>query len=130
MTEAMRQGPAVKRAAILVAVVAVLMGSAWVSAEVEQGRPRNGQAIYEDFCFRCHGLKGKGDGPDAGKLKVKPANFQSPQSRSKTEFELLTIVSNGVAFTPMHTWRGKMSDEEMIEVVRYIRQLAPHSPGM
>jgi hypothetical protein len=29
----------------------------------EDGRIRTGRMIYEEHCFRCHGLNGEGDGP-------------------------------------------------------------------
>jgi cytochrome c oxidase cbb3-type subunit 3 len=113
-----------------VALGIVVLGVTWVSAQGDPGRTRNGQLIYEDVCYRCHGPNGEGNGPDADRLIVRPANLQSPQSRSKSEFELLTAVSYGIAFSPMHAWRGKLSDEEMLEVIRYIRQLAPYNPAL
>src|ERR1039458_4627560 len=34
-----------------------------------------GQYIYENRCLKCHGATGKGDGPSADLLAVKPADF-------------------------------------------------------
>ena len=58
-------------------------------------------------------------------LIVPPANLQSQASRAKTDWELLVTISNGVLFTPMHSFRGKLSDEQMLDVLSYIRSIAP-----
>ena len=110
--------------------VIVLFGlGAWVSAHA-QGRIRTGAAIYEEHCARCHGLTGRGDGPDAQSLIVRPANLQSLRSRAKTDFDLFTTVAYGIAYSPMHGWRGRLTDEEMLEVISYVRTLAPFYPAL
>ena len=119
-----------KRGVIVAGVLLVVFCSSWVSAQLGQLNPRSGQAIYDEYCFRCHGLTGKGDGPEAGRQLVPPANFQSLRSRSKTDFELLTIVAHGVAFSPMHGFLGRLTDDELLEVINYIRTLAPYLPNI
>ena len=117
-----------KRLGTILTVLAVIaFCSSWVAA---QGRPARGQVLYDEHCARCHGLTGKGDGPDAAKLIVPPANFHTARSKAKTDFELLTSISYGIAFSPMHAWRGKVTDEELLELVRYLRELAPFTPSL
>jgi cytochrome c oxidase cbb3-type subunit 3 len=116
-----------KLGAILTVFAVIAFCSSWVAA---QGRTARGQILYDEHCARCHGLTGKGDGPDAARLTVPPANFQSARSRAKTDFELLTSISYGIAFSPMHAWRGKITDEELLELVRYLRELAPFTPSL
>ena len=70
------------------------------------GNPRDGQAIYEKTCLRCHGEKLDGNGPEGQYLIVRPANFQSVNSRAKTDWELLITIANGALFSPMHGYRG------------------------
>ena len=111
----------------VLAALIIVMGSSWVAA---QGRTARGQVLYDEHCARCHGLTGKGDGPDGARLTVPPANFHTARSRAKTDFELLTTISYGIAFSPMHAWRGKVTDEELLELVRYIRELAPFNPSL
>lgn len=118
----------VKKRAIMASVLMVILLGSWVAAPGEQGRPMRGQAIYDEYCFHCHGMKGQGDGPEARIQIVPPANFQSPRSRAKADFELLTIVSYGIAFSPMHGFRGRLTDDELLEVIDYIRTMAPFLP--
>lgn len=119
-----------QNSAIVVGALTVILCCAWVTARGEQGRPMRGQPIYDEYCFRCHGMTGQGDGPDARIQLVPPTNFQSLRSRSKTDFDLLTIIAYGVAFSPMHGWRGRLTDEEILEVISYIRTLAPFNPAL
>ena len=34
-----------------------------------------GEVLFQKHCVSCHGLKGKGDGPESKKLKRKPADL-------------------------------------------------------
>jgi mono/diheme cytochrome c family protein len=83
-----------------------------------------GKAVYERHCQSCHGVTGYGDGPDAGSLRVPPANFQRFRSFLKSDDELLRTIEHGVVFSPMHSWRGTLTDGEMQDVVAYIRLLS------
>ena len=57
-------------------------------------------------------------------LKVAPANFHRFMSFLKSDEELLLTIEHGVVFSPMHAWRGQLTDGEMQDVVAYIRLLA------
>jgi mono/diheme cytochrome c family protein len=83
-----------------------------------------GKAVYARHCQNCHGPTGRGDGPVAASLKVPPANFQRFQSFLKSDEELLRTIEHGVVFSPMHAWRGQLTDGEMQDVVAYIRRLS------
>ncbi|MBX3330641.1 MAG: cytochrome c [Nitrospira sp.] len=83
-----------------------------------------GKTVYERHCQSCHGPNGRGDGPAAASLKVPPANFQRFQSFLKSDEELLRTIEHGVVFSPMHAWRGRLTDGEMQDVVAYIRVLS------
>jgi mono/diheme cytochrome c family protein len=84
----------------------------------------HGKAVYEQHCQHCHGMTGRGDGPGAVSLKVPPANFQRFRSFLKSDEELLRTIEHGVVFSPMHSWRGQLTDGEMQDVVAYIRVLS------
>jgi cytochrome c oxidase cbb3-type subunit 3 len=109
-------------------VVAFVLVSAFTSvvfAQVIRGDSKAGQVVYEQQCLRCHGAKLDGNGPDSRDLIVQPANLRSQLSRSKTDWELLVAISNGVLFSPMHGFRGKLSDQQMLDVLSYIRSISP-----
>lgn len=109
-------------------VVAFVLVSAFTSvafAQVIRGDSKVGQGVYEQQCLRCHGAKLDGNGPDSQDLIVRPANLRSQLSRSKTDWELLVAISNGVLFSPMHGFRGKLTDQQMLDVLSYIRSMSP-----
>ena len=83
-----------------------------------------GKAVYERHCQTCHGAGGWGDGPAAANLKVAPADFHRFRSFLKSDEELLRTIEHGVVFSPMHAWRGQLTDGEMLDVLAYIRLLS------
>lgn len=113
-----------KNLSILFAICLVILGSSLAAGQTNRGNPRDGQAIYEKQCLRCHGEKLDGAGPDGQYLIVRPANLQSVNSRAKTDWELLITIANGALFSPMHGYRGKLTDQQMMDVLSYIRTIA------
>ncbi len=109
---------------LLFAMALISVSTSIVFAQVIRGDAKAGQAVYEQQCLRCHGVTLDGNGSDSKDLVIPPANLQSKQSRSKTDWELLVAISNGVLFSPMHGFRGKLTDQQMLDVLSYIRSVA------
>jgi mono/diheme cytochrome c family protein len=114
-----------KTFSVICALGIIILGSSWAAGQNARGNPDAGQAVYEKQCLRCHGSKLDGKGPDSRDLIVQPANLLSQASRTKTDWELLVTISNGVLFTPMHSFRGKLTDQQMLDVLSYIRSVVP-----
>ena len=110
---------------MVVTVIVILAAASFVYAQVLRGDPKAGQSIYQQQCMRCHGTELDGNGPDSRDLIVQPANLRSSIIRSKTDWELLVAISNGVLFSPMHGFRGKLTDEQLLDVLSYIRAVSP-----
>lgn len=117
-----------KSVAVIWTIGLVVLASSWAAGQTARGNPKEGQTVYQQHCLRCHGDKLDGNGPESGDLIVRPANLQSQIVRSKTDWELLVTISNGVLFTPMHSYRGKLTDQQMLDVLSYIRAVSP--PGV
>ena len=114
---------------VILSVLLLVVGySSWVAAQAVRGNPQAGQVVYEKNCLRCHGEKLDGDGSEGQYLIVRPTNLQSITSRSKTDWELLITISHGAAFTPMHGFRGKLTDQQVMDVLAYVRVMAPFDP--
>jgi len=113
---------------VMASIVGIVLLSSWVAAQSERGNPKIGQALYEQHCLRCHGMSGDGNGPDAQFLIVPPANFHSDRSRSKTDMELMNVIAYGVVFSPMHGWGNRLSEQQMWDILSYIRMIVPFNP--
>jgi cytochrome c oxidase cbb3-type subunit 3 len=111
-----------------IATLIVLFSASWGIAEILSGNPKQGARIYQQLCLRCHGEKLDGRGPEAQDLKAMPTDLQSASSRTKSDWELLVIVAHGVMFTPMHGFRDKLSEQDIKDVLSYIRTEAPFRP--
>lgn len=83
-----------------------------------------GKAVYARQCQSCHGDRGYGNGPAADSLTIAPADFHRVRSFLKSDEELLRTIEHGVVFSPMHAWRGQLTDGEMQDVLAYVRLLS------
>jgi mono/diheme cytochrome c family protein len=110
---------------VIGALLMIVLAAPWVHAQTVRGNPQAGQSIYQQHCLRCHGKQLDGNGSDSRDLIVRPTNLLSQESRAKTDWELLVTITNGALFTPMHSFRGKLTDEQMLDVLSYIRHVAP-----
>jgi mono/diheme cytochrome c family protein len=110
------------------AVLLLLFSSPSGIAESGFGNPKRGKQVFEQFCVRCHGLKLDGRGPDAPSLRSAPADLQSLSSRTKSDWELLIIISHGVMYTPMHGYRDVLTEQDIKDVLSFIRMEAPFKP--
>lgn len=109
-------------------MIAVFATSVEVTAQGSRPDLARGKAVYEHHCQSCHGPKGHGDGPAGESLKVRPADFHRFASFLKSDEEYLRTIEHGVVFSPMHAWRGELNDDEMTDVVAYIRLFAQQGP--
>jgi mono/diheme cytochrome c family protein len=105
-------------------LVAALMTPHGLAAQEYPPDVSRGKAVYERHCQSCHGVAGWGDGPAGESLKVRPTDFHRLRSMMKSDDELLRTIEHGVVFSPMHSWRGQLTDGEMQDVVAYIRLLS------
>ena len=83
----------------------------------------SGRVIYSTICIRCHGVEGKGD----GQMKFAPpvADLTSPAVQGKLDARLFKSVHDGKSNTAMGAWRESLTDDEIWDVLAYVRTLAP-----
>lgn len=89
----------------------------------EIGDVKHGEKIYRQYCEECHGADGRGTGPRAPFLSPRPGNFVSAATSAKTDQELLQIIEEGIPRTAMKGWKTKLSKQDRIDVLAYIRSL-------
>jgi mono/diheme cytochrome c family protein len=95
-----------------------------------------GKKLYLTYCASCHGDNGKGDGPAAQSLPVKPANHTAGSVMNQfTDKFLMEIISKGgsaVGKSPMMpAWGGQFKENQLRDIVAYVRSIAdpPYKPS-
>lgn len=81
-----------------------------------------GAAIFKTNCVSCHGEQGLGDGPASQVLDPKPANLVQLNKVAADDF-LFWRINTGVDGTVMPAWKGVLTEEQIWQVVAYIRTL-------
>lgn len=89
---------------------------------------KDSEAIYKLHCSPCHGITGKGNGPKAAELKIKPQDHTNASYMStRTDNQLENIIRNGgISISKsqlMPAWKDTLSDKQIKAVVKYLRQL-------
>lgn len=83
---------------------------------------------FQHHCMICHGLDGHATGvPFANKMDPAVPDLSSRDIQGYTDGQLKWIIQNGIAPSGMPGWNGILNDEEMWNIVNYIRHLPP--PG-
>ncbi|MCJ8278083.1 MAG: cytochrome c [Bdellovibrionales bacterium] len=86
----------------------------WVSDEASVAR---GEALYSQYCLKCHGSDGKGDGVFASNSGLKPANLRK-LSREKTNSYLVVQINDGKGNMPK--WEDLLTAQQLWDLTNYI----------
>lgn len=81
-----------------------------------------GAVIFKTNCVACHGDNGLGDGPASEALEPRPANLVALHQKVGDDY-LYWRINTGVTGTAMPAWKGILSDEQIWDVVAFIRTL-------
>jgi mono/diheme cytochrome c family protein len=80
------------------------------------------EKTFKQNCAICHGQTGASNGPAAGSLPQKPANFTDTAMMKKaTDGELFWKMTTGRA--PMPSWQDRLTETQRWELVNYLREL-------
>lgn len=95
-----------------------------------------GKRSYLIYCSGCHGESGKGNGPAARSLPVKPANHADGtvmnQLSDKYLFDIIAKGGSAVDKSPfMPSWGSQLKEKQIRNIISHIRSLAvpPYKPS-
>ncbi len=81
-----------------------------------------GAKVFATNCASCHGETGRGDGPVATSLTPRPVNLVALQATSTDDY-LFWRISTGKSGTAMVGWKGILADEQIWQLVTFLRTL-------
>ena len=82
----------------------------------------SGAEIFKNNCVACHGEQGHGDGPAGIALSPRPKNLPDLANTVGDDY-LFWRISKGKSGTSMVGWKGALTDEQIWQVVAFIRTL-------
>lgn len=81
-----------------------------------------GAEIFKNNCMACHGEQGHGDGPAGASLNPRPKNLPELASAVGDDY-LYWRINTGKPGTSMVAWKGILTDEQIWQLVAFIRTL-------
>ena len=88
--------------------------------QYEEGLSLKAARDYKVECASCHGVSGKGDGPDVAKLDTQVKNFTSANFWGEgTMGDMIEVITSGEA-PDMPAFGDRLSSEEILAIARYI----------
>ncbi len=90
----------------------------------DEGKTQPAKTLFYQYCQDCHGPQRDGRGGLRSFLEQDPANLTSQATQAKTDQELFSIIKNGGG-VEMHGWADTFTDEQILDLVHYLRRLSP-----
>ncbi len=127
----MMRGHIAKTCLALFAAAALSWSSG--GARAAAGDADKGEAVYVKRCLQCHGEEGDGLGPGAESLNPPPRDFtlglykfisSAFDADLPNDEDLLRMVRDGMPGTAMPGWSDVLSEQEIRDVVAYIKNFA------
>jgi mono/diheme cytochrome c family protein len=85
-----------------------------------------GQMLFSQNCTQCHGESGRGDGPLAPSLPLKPANLYEHVPYHPDQF-FYNVITSGVGGV-MPSFKNSISDEDRWNILNYLRATFTEQP--
>lgn len=81
-----------------------------------------GAVVFKANCAACHGDTGHGDGPAGAALVPAPKNLAELQAQVGDDY-LFWRINSGKDGTAMVSWKGILTEEQIWQVISFIRTL-------
>jgi DMSO reductase family type II enzyme heme b subunit len=118
---------------LMATAIAGLLAISFTPAMAKPGDVKKGDAIYLKRCLQCHGKEGDGLGSAAERLNPPPRDFSLGLYKFKTsafdadlpnDEDLFRMIRDGMPGTAMPGWSDILSEQDMWDVVAYIKVFA------
>ncbi len=106
---------------ILEMASAPLLFGALVLAVTAPAHAQNGAALFKTKCAACHSADGSGSSAMGKQLGV--TDLRTDATQKQTDAQLTASITNGKG-KKMPAYKGKLTDDQIKQLVAYIRGLA------
>jgi mono/diheme cytochrome c family protein len=87
-----------------------------------------GKRLFNDKCARCHGLRGKGDGPDGDEARQEDMDLTVAARASKNPDGVVFYkIWNGRSSSRMPALSKDMAKDQVWSIVAYVQTLRTHA---
>ena len=100
-----------------------------VAARVNPKATLNGDSVadarrtFTVRCNVCHGTDGKGQTPIGQNTHPRAADLTSARTQGRTDGSLFWLIGNGLPHTGMPGWKNILKDDDIWQLVAYLRLL-------
>ncbi len=122
--------PVAKHSAVVgLTTLMLTLATGEAGAKTSRGDAGRGKPTYATYCSPCHGARGNGRGPMAALLDPKPTRHSDTAYMNSLSddyvYRLIRDGGSAVGKSPMMAaWKGNLSDQQIWDLVAYIRSLA------
>ena len=95
--------------------------------EATQESIARGRMLFASNCVQCHGESGRGDGPLAASLPLKPANLYDHVPFHPDQY-FFGVISNGLGGV-MPAFEGQLSEEDRWNILNFLRAQFTEAPA-
>lgn len=81
----------------------------------------SGREIYATSCKNCHRENGKGGPMEIEGKKIKPEDLTSAEIKGFSDEKILRYIMNGIEDEGMPAFKGRLSEAQMRDVVKFVR---------
>jgi mono/diheme cytochrome c family protein len=97
---------------------------------LRRARPERGAELYGEHCGRCHGVGGRGNGPEAGMATKAPGDL----TRMKVDpIRIYRVIYDGGGNSgldrAMPSFAGRLSSQQVADLVSYVVRFGVRPEG-
>lgn len=77
---------------------------------------------FKTICAKCHKENGEGGDVTVNGKKLKTPNFKSERMKNDADEDFIDAIANGIPEDGMPAFKDRLNDEQIKELVQYIRK--------
>lgn len=93
-----------------------------IPPEVAQDGTASGRKIYMEVCANCHKENGTGGKVTIEGKTINAENLANDHAKKESDEEFTKYIKNGIPDEGMPAFKDKLSDEEIKNVISFIRK--------